>query len=679
MFNVQYIKGVGPSNAKKLKRLDIISIEDLLYYFPKDYEDRTNLKKIKYLLPGEKYLIKGKVLKIRSEKIRRGLNLVKVTFSDDTDVLNGIWFNQLYLKNYFKKDNYYFLYGELSKDSWYKYKSKDMNNPIFEEINDKKIYIHTGRIVPLYNLSSGLSQKKLRQIIYNAISKYINDFTEFVPEYIRKNYNFMNLSNSIQELHFPLDRKKFIRAKKRIVFEEFFILQLSLLKRKNAYLQELGIKHKNANNHIKEFIAGLSFELTSAQKRVWSEISTDMEKEIAMQRLLQGDVGSGKTVIAVMALIKTVSNGFQGVFMAPTEILAEQHYQKIIKYISPSKYKTALLVGSLSRKERNNILNKIKIGKYDIIVGTHALFQEDVEYNKLGLIIIDEQHRFGVEQRHKLKEKGNNPDLLVMTATPIPRSLAITLYGDLDLSLIDEIPPGRSKVITKWRTKDKRSQIYNFVEEKIREGRQVFVVCPLIEPSDELNLMSATKMKEVLEKKYFKKYNVALLHSKLASDTKKNIMNRFKSGFIDVLVSTTVIEVGVDIPNASIMIIENAERFGLAQLHQLRGRIGRGEYNSYCILISDSLSDEAKKRMKIITKINDGFEISEQDLVLRGPGEFFGKKQHGLPKFSLANIFKDISILKLARKEAESIINDINWEKNYPNLKSKIDEIDIKL
>ncbi len=677
--DIQYIKGVGPRWAKLLSKLGINTVQDLLYYFPRDYEDRRNLKKIKYIKPGSKVTIKGKVVKVEEQKPKKGLSILRVTFSDDTDVVNGVWFNQSFLKKQFKRDKNFFLYGEVNKKSWRKYNKKEINNPVFEEISEDDVLIHTGRIVPIYSLSRGITQKRLRKIIYNTLVKYANCIHDLLPEEIIKKYTFPPLADSLWGLHFPEGRKNYIDSRKRISFEELFFMQLNILKLRRDIVKRQGIKHKPADLTTHKFINSLSFNLTSAQKKVWKEIKRDMESSNPMQRLLQGDVGSGKTVVAALALIETMANGYQGVFMAPTEILAEQHFLNLNRLLSPLGFNIVLLTGSLNEREKKEIEDKIKVNKADLIIGTHALFQESINYHKIGLLVIDEQHRFGVNQRHKLAQKGDTPDMLVMTATPIPRSLALTLYGDLDLSIINELPPGRSKVITTWRKKKARPAIYKFVREKIKEGRQVYVVCPLIEPSEEMELVSAEKMKDDLEKKYLKGFNIGILHSKLKQDKKQKIMEKFRNNRLQILVSTTVIEVGVDISNASIMIIEDAARFGLAQLHQLRGRVGRGKYQSYCVLIASPGTEEGYKRLQVMTSTNDGFEIAEEDLKIRGPGEFFGTRQHGIPEFKVANILKDNKLLTAARKEAEKIINMDNWQKRYPLLNKEIKKMKIKL
>ncbi|MGM0602750.1 MAG: ATP-dependent DNA helicase RecG [Bacillota bacterium] len=677
---VQYVKGVGPKWADLLEKLNIKTVEDLLYYFPREYEDRSQITEMRYAKPGQQVNLKGKVLKVDLKRIRKGFDILKVTFSDDTDAVNGIWFNQSYLKNHFDEGEFYLLTGKISEKNWRKYKSKDINNPVYEKLDVDYPILNTGRIVPIYSLTEGISQRKLRRIISNALEDLNDNLQELLPDYILEKYHFPSLKNSLFAVHFPEDKKNYISAHMRLAFEEFFLFQLYSLNEKKKYSVEDGIEHEYKKEKIESFINKLDFELTDAQKRVWKEIRDDLERKQPMSRLLQGDVGSGKTIIAALALLETMTNGYQGIFMAPTEILAEQHYLNFKELFADFDYNIEIIVGSLKSSERDSIEKSVQCGETDLIIGTHALFQESINYHKAGLIVIDEQHRFGVEQRHKLKEKGDSPDLLIMTATPIPRSMAMLIYGDLDLSIIDEMPPGRKTIATFWRRKNRRPQIYNFVKDKIEKGRQAYIVCPLIEHSEEMpDLISAEELHEILGKSIFEEFEIALIHSQINAEEKKEIMDDFRSGKIDILVATTVIEVGVDVSNATIMIIENAERFGLAQLHQLRGRVGRGKTQSFCILISDPPGEDAEKRLEIMTKSNDGFLIAEEDLKMRGPGEFFGTRQHGINDLKAADLIKDKEILKKAREEALEMLKDNKWEGKYPLLKEKIKNINLKI
>ena len=676
--SVQFVKGVGPKGAELLDKLNISTVRELLYFFPRDYIDRSDIVKIFESNPGENITIKAVVERVKLIKVRKGLNILKVFFTDGSGELSAIWFNQDYLKNTFSKGESFYISGEIDEESWRKYNKKEITNPVYEKVA-KNEQIHTGRVVPFYHLTKGLSQRRMRKIVYYGLNDYAIHLKDVVPDYIKEKYSYLNLESSLWGLHFPEGRGHYIQAYKRLAFEEFFFLQLQILEQKKGMISKKGICHEGDQDKINDFLDSLSFELTEAQKRVWQEIKNNMETNKPMQRLLQGDVGSGKTVIAALSLIEAVSSGYQGVFMAPTEILAEQHYFRLKEILDKYDLNIVLLSGGLSKKARQESLEKIKKQKADIIVGTHALFQDDIEYEKLSLIVIDEQHRFGVEQRYKMKEKGENPDLLVMTATPIPRSLALTIYGDLDVSIIDEMPPGRKDVKTFWKKSSEKDEVYNFVKDELDKGRQAYIVCPLIEPSSKIEAVAATELKEKLTKTYFQNFEVELLHSQIKKEEKNNIMDKYYQGEIDVLVSTTVIEVGVDVPNASIIVIENAERFGLAQLHQLRGRVGRGENQSYCILVSDPSTDDSYERLKVMTATEDGFKIAEKDLEIRGPGEFFGDKQHGIPDFKVASLVKDQKILNLARKEAQNLVDMNNWPDKYPELKKRIQELELKL
>ena len=674
---IRYLKGVGPKFEKRLNNLGINYLHDLFYYFPRDYEDRGDIQEIRFIRPGQKVSIQAEV--IDKDFIRRGKykSILKVTFSDGTDTVICTWFNQAYLNNVFEKNKEFNLYGELSEKSFFQYNKKEIVNPVYEEIQEDSPTIHTGRVVPIYPLTEGITQKRIRYIIYQALKKSLKNLKDFLPQYIIDKYDYIEIRKAIFNMHFPQDRQIYVKARNRLAFQELFLFQIVMLKRKKEYKKQQGIKHSNKNKEINEFLNKLHFDLTNAQENVWEQIKDDMERDHPMQRLLQGDVGSGKTVVAVMSLIKTIENGYQGILMAPTEILAEQHYMKIKKILKDFDYNIELLIGSIKGAKREEITEKIKSSDADLIIGTHALFQKDIDYSNIGLIVIDEQHRFGVEQRYQLKEKGDNPDLLVMTATPIPRSMALTLYGDLDLSIIDEMPPGRKPVITTWRTEKSRKKIYDFVKSKINEGDQVYVVCPLIEPSEELEANSVVEVKKMLEENYLKGYKIEAMHGQLNNNEKNRIMSDFVNQKIDVLISTTVIEVGVDVKTANLMVIENAERFGLAQLHQLRGRVGRSQRQAYCILIADPKTEEAKKRLEVMTETNDGFKISEADLEIRGPGEFFGTRQHGVTDLKIADILKDTKILAKANKEANQLTDQKDWSQNYKDLAEKLKELEI--
>ncbi|MDI9476618.1 MAG: ATP-dependent DNA helicase RecG [Natronincolaceae bacterium] len=669
--DIRYIKGVGPRKSYLLKRLDINTVEDMIWHMPRGYDDRRNIKKIGDLELGEKVTFYGKISgEINISRPRRNLLLTKFNVRDETGSIEIVFFNRAYLKRMLIPGQRVMINGEIKKG----YKGLQVTGPIIEKADTQSD--NRQCIVPIYPSTDGLSQKELISIQKKALQIVNNSVMEYLPERIIRNHRLCGIKFALHNIHFPISIQALKIAKYRLVFEEFFLLQLGLFNIKGRVLQDkTGIVLKN-NDKIDEFIKKLPFALTEAQKSVFREISSDLEKDIPMNRLVQGDVGSGKTIVAIMSLLKAVTNGYQGGFMAPTEILAEQHYLSMKELLEPFGVRVRLLVGSLPKNEKDKTLKEIELGEVDIVVGTHALIQEGVNFCNLALVITDEQHRFGVRQRAVFADKGENPHVLVMTATPIPRTLALILYGDLDISTIDQLPPGRRTIKTYSRTSVNRNRIYDFVKRQLDEGRQAYVVCPLIEESEYMDIQSAIKIADELSTVLLKNYNVALLHGKMPTKEKEKIMAGFKEGNIDVLVSTTVIEVGIDVPNATIMVVESAERFGLTQLHQLRGRVGRGGHQSYCILINNSESVISKRRMDIMQNTADGFIISKKDLQIRGPGEFFGTKQHGLPELKVANLFKHISVLKTVQKEVEKMIAadpNLNLD-NYPLLKEKLEQ-----
>ncbi|MDP3049471.1 MAG: ATP-dependent DNA helicase RecG, partial [Thermodesulfovibrionales bacterium] len=650
-FPVQYIKGVGPRRAKLFNTLGIKTAEEALYYLPYRYEDRKNIKKISALGYGRLETVIGKVVAAEIIKLpKRNMKLFELTVSDGSGLVKGKWFNQPFLKKNFEVGQEVILSGVVKRNPYWGI-GFEFDNPEYEFVTDDgDAFIHTARIVPIYRTTSGLSVRQLRTIMFNLINTCIKDVSDHIPDEILRRNNFPGLTESILNSHFPesgTDTDSLNSGasiyQKRLYFDELFKFELGLSVIKRGKEVEKGIAFSSDGALVRKFLGALKFKLTSAQQRVFEEILHDMRRPHPMNRLLQGDVGCGKTVIAVMAMLTAAECGYQAALMAPTEILAGQHYINIHKMIEDTGLNICLMTGSKNtlRGEREALRCDIESGKINIVIGTHALIQEGVEFKNLGLAIIDEQHRFGVMQRALLRKKALNPDILVMTATPIPRTLSMTLYGDLDYSVIDELPPGRRPVITRLFNAGQKEYIYRAIAEETKKGRQVYVVYPVIDETEKTNLKSAIIGKEALEK-IFPKLKVELIHGRLKPQERENVMASFKKGEIDLLVSTTVIEVGVDVPNAAMMLIVHAERFGLSQLHQLRGRVGRGGSQSYCFLLMyEPVSEDAGRRLDIMVKSSDGFKIAEEDLSIRGPGEFFGTRQAGMPDLKIANIIRD--------------------------------------
>ena len=658
--DVKYIKGVGPNRVQLLNKLGIFTLKDLITYYPRTYEDRSKPKEIAECVNGDEVLIEviacGRVLETRL----RGKTMQKLLVRDETGSCTITWFNQSYLKSKFEIGQKYKFYGKITNN----FGKITMTSPVYDD-NHKNF--NTGKIIPLYPLTYQLSQNVLRRIIENGLAEIEGNLGETLPNYLLEEYHLQGINEATKAIHFPNELKDFDVARKRLVFEELLSTQLALLQLKNSYRNdEKGIQF-DKKVKMSDVINKLPFQLTKAQLRVLEEIDCNMEAETSMNRLLQGDVGSGKTVVAMCAAYKAVKCGYQAAIMAPTAILATQHLENFQRILEELDIKCELLISGISKKKKEQLLERLANGEIDILIGTHAIIEENVVFKNLGLVVTDEQHRFGVRQRSKIAEKGKNPDVLVMTATPIPRTLALILYGDLDISIIDELPPNRKKIETFAVNKKMTERVNGFIEKQIKEGRQAYIVCPLVEENEELDLKSVEELYEAYQKEIFPQYRVEYIHGKMRPKQKDEIMQRFKAGEIDILISTTVIEVGVDVPNSNIMVIENAERFGLAQLHQLRGRVGRGDYQSYCILKYEGKSETLRERMKVMCSTNDGFIISEKDLELRGSGDFFGTMQHGLPEFKIANLFEDMPILKSVQAIAMQILEDdprLEKEKN---------------
>ncbi|MDH5202541.1 MAG: ATP-dependent DNA helicase RecG [Nitrospirota bacterium] len=676
-FHIQYVKGVGPQRAKLLSRLGINTVKDALYYLPSRYEDRSNLKKISALTYGRVETVSGKIVSAEVINLpRRKMKIFELTVNDGSGLLKGKWFNQPFMKKNFTIGNEVVLCGVIKRDPYWGI-GFEMDNPEYEIVSeDGDSFIHTNRIVPVYRVTSGLSVRQLRSIMFNLIDTCSKDIYDPVPEEILRRHSLPGFPESLVGVHFPdtsvditLLNRGISDFHRRLSFDELFMLELGLAIMKRGKAREKGIAFNHEDNILKRLIEMLPFRLTKSQEKVFSDILSDMKIPHPMNRLIQGDVGCGKTIVALMAMTVAAECGYQSALMVPTEILAEQHYITIHRMIEALGLKICLLTGST--KERP--LNEIASGEIDIVVGTHALIQEGVSFRNLGLVIIDEQHRFGVMQRALLRRKAMNPDVLVMTATPIPRTLALTLYGDLDYSLIDELPPERRPVTTLLFSPKQKDYIYTFIREEVNKGRQVYVVYPVIEESEKTDLRSAIKGKNAFEK-YFLEFKIGLLHGRMKAQEREEIMASFKQGEIDILVSTTVIEVGIDVPNATLMLIIHAERFGLSQLHQLRGRVGRNPHQSYCMMVSyEPCGEEARRRLDVMVRSNNGFMIAEEDLNIRGPGEFFGTRQSGMPDLRIAHIVRDAGLLNGARKEAFNLIDRHPDIKGFPLLKKSLE------
>ena len=659
--DVKYVKTVGPNRVKLLNKLNIYTLKDLIEYYPRDYEDRSKPKNLYECIDGEEVLIEAMATGKINEMHKGRMTISRLIVKDQTGTCYITWFNQGYLRDKFQTGRMYRFFGKISNKNG----RLEMNSPVYDEIDQSK---NTGKIIPIYPLTFELKQNTLRKIIENGLLEVKGQLPETLPEYILKENNLWDINNTIERIHFPVEFSDFNKARERLVFEELLTMQLALLKLKNNYEHETDGIQFSKDVHMSDVINMLPFRLTKAQLRVLEEIDRDMESDKPMNRLLQGDVGSGKTVVAMIAAYKAVKSGYQATIMAPTAILASQHLESFKGILDELGIRTELLISNVTKKKKAEILEKLQNGEIDVLIGTHAILEENVVFKNLGLVVTDEQHRFGVKQRSTIAAKGQNPDIIAMSATPIPRTLALILYGDLDISIIDELPPNRKKIETFAVRKNMEERVNNFIKKQIAEGRQAYIVCPLVEENEDMEgLQSVVELAEKYQKETFSEYKVAYLHGKMKPKEKDEIMQRFKDGEIQILIATTVIEVGVNVPNASIMVVENAERFGLAQLHQLRGRVGRGEYQSYCILKYEGNGETIRQRMKVMCDTNDGFIISEKDLELRGSGDFFGTEQHGLPEFKIANLFEDMAVLKKVQGLALKIMEDdplLEKEKN---------------
>ena len=646
--NVQYLKGVGPTRVKHFEKLGIRTVYDLLTYFPREYEDRNNIKKIQDFMADENVVFVGKICtRPQIRRKGRGFSLTYFYVTDTTARVQVTIFNQSYLNEKLEVDKEFAFYGKVEDNKGH----FEIVNPVMVEV--EKIDKIKG-YYPIYPLTAGLKNGHIAKIISELLDKKYA-LPEVLSNSIRQKYALCEINYALEQIHRPNSIESIGEARKRLIFEELFMLQLALLTMRNQnFATKKGIKFKDTN--YDEFTKLLPFELTGAQIRVIDEIMTDMSSDKSMNRLVQGDVGSGKTIVAAIAMYVAVKNGYQASLMAPTTILAAQHYEELKKYFSKLNITVELLTGSTTKKNKDIILEKLKNGEIDILIGTNALVSDNVEFKNAGLIITDEQHRFGVKQRMKLNAKGENTDVLVMTATPIPRTLALMVYSDLDMSIIDELPKGRIPIKTYVVNEKLEERVDNFIKKEIDKGRQAYIVCPLIEENEELDLTAATNIYEKYKNEIFPEYEVGFLHGKMKKKEKEQVMQSFKDGKVQIIVSTTVIEVGVNVPNATLMIIEDADRFGLATLHQLRGRVGRSTFESFCVLKTKNMSQKCRERLGIMVKSNNGFEIAEKDLELRGPGDFFGIRQHGLPEFKLANLLTDVKLLKLSNDAAKEII-----------------------
>ncbi len=647
--SVRYLKGVGEARAKQLQNLGIETLYDLIAYFPRAYEDRSRMVRIAELEVDTPACFEAMVVSHpRLSHIRKGLDLVKVRVADETATLNLVFFNQSYMSDNLVYGQSYIFYGAISGD----YLGYQMTNPVVEKPDEPGVA--TRRIMPVYSLTAGISNKLISRSVTQALEACRGSIPEVLPASERARYGLCGAQEAYDAIHNPPDYETLEIARRRLIFEEFFIFSigLAILRRRNTEV----VRTPMHDLSLKEFYEALPFELTGAQKRAVDEIRADVARPAPMARLIQGDVGSGKTMVAAAAVYLAARNGLQSAMMAPTEILAEQHYASLSAMFEPLGIRVVLLTGSMKAARRREAMEALALGQAQLAVGTHALLTDTTRFQSLGLVIVDEQHRFGVAQRAQLAQKGVHPNLLVMSATPIPRTLALIVYGDLDVSIIDELPPGRQSVDTYLVTEAMRERINAFIRKQVHAGHQCYIICPAVEESQLESLKSAQVWAQTLQKTVFPDLRIALLHGKMSGAEKEKVMGAFARGESDVLVATTVVEVGMDVPNATLIVIENADRFGLSQLHQLRGRVGRGQDKSYCVLFSSNRSPETQARLKALCGTNDGFKIAEEDLAMRGPGDLFGSRQHGLPAFKVGNLAVDLPTLKTAQQAAEEFL-----------------------
>lgn len=676
-LGLRYVKGIGPKRAESLEKVGVRSLHDLLLYFPRRYEDRSTFKKIAHLSPGDMVTVKGRVLSAVMKRLRRTV-LVEIVIGDETGMLPAVWFNQPYLKNQFLPDREIILYGKAD----YHQGRFQLNSPEYEILDSRDASIHTGRITPIYPLTNGLYQKSMRSVLYDVThNRREAMLDDFLPDDFRQRLGLSERCSALREIHFPASSESLESARRRLVFDEFLLFEVTLLQKirlMKTRFRSHGLEKAEA--FLSEFSQSLPFVLTEGQRSAMKEIASDICKQIPMNRLVMGDVGSGKTAAAAYALGAAARSGLQGALLVPTEVLANQHYETLMRLYQPFGISLRLLTSSTERKLREKILGEFKEGRTSCLVGTHALLQEDVEFKALGLVVIDEQHKFGVHQRCKLLDRPIRPHQLVMTATPIPRTLALTVYGDLDISTIRGLPSGRRPVKTYWIARAKQARVYEHMAEKLRSGEQAYLIFPLVEETEKVDLLAAVQEFEKLRKGMFKDFKVGLVHGKMPGPERDAVMKSFKAQEIQVLVATTVIEVGVDNPNATMLVIENAERFGLSQLHQMRGRIGRGSKDSECFLFGEPQTEEGKKRLRIMTRTQDGFEIAEEDLKLRGPGDFWGTRQSGEPLFRLADPARDQPLLTEARGAARRIVDSgqLKTGGEWESLKNYLDQFPIR-